>query len=182
MWFSRLKWFSFLGIGFLTHILAITLFCFLFPPTSIFRGIFIITGFIVGWSIFTLIITAMLSKDFNIFLAAPVYIFRRRKWVYHNKLGWFLIFISPKSIDVVKVHLFYFSEKTSIQNTGKIKEMAKTMKVRLDDVYRNHLVEIAEKDDEKMRMDSLKEWDGLLIDDDERRDLRIDNILKNKNS
>ena len=182
MWSSRLKWFSFLGIGFLTHILAITLFCFLFPPTSILRGIFIITGFIVAWSIFSLIITAMLSKDFNIFLSAPILVFRKRKWVYHNKLGWFLIFISPKSIDVVKVHIFYFSEKASIQNTGKVKEMAKTMKIRLDDVYKSVLIDQAEKDADKMRMDAIKNWDGLLIDDDERRDLRIDNILKNKNS
>jgi hypothetical protein len=180
MWFEKLKWFSFLSLGVLTHILVITIFYLLFPQTGIFKGILIVSGFIVGWSILTLIISGMLSRDYYIFLSAPLYIFKKRKWVYHNKLGWFLIFINPKNIDIFKVNIFYLTEKSTIQNTGKVKEMAKIMKVRLDDVYKNFLIEQAERDAEKMRMDAIKNWDGLLIDDDERRDLRIDNILKNK--
>ena len=179
---AKLKWFSFLFGGCSIHILATAVFFYFLPETTVFKTILFFACFLISWVVITVIIAAIFSKDKFIFLTAPIYLFKKRKWVYHNKLGWFLIFIDKKNIDIIKVSPLYFSEKTTVQNTGKIKEMAKMMKIRLDDVYKNFLVEKAEKDAEKIRLDDIKNWDGLLIDDDERRDLRIDNILKNKNS
>lgn len=175
MFKARLKWTCFLITGLLLHLSLFTLVAFIASSLS-FKSIIISLGIILCW----LIINGLFSRvnsSYNI-LWSPIALFKRRKFIFHNKLGYFLIFISDDSIDVIDIKFFSLKEKISIKNIGNLKEMVKEMKDKLDDAFKTHLINLEYLDEKRKNIKTIKDWDGLLIDVDERRDSKIEKILK----
>jgi hypothetical protein len=175
MFLARLKWINYLLTGLILHTFILLLCVWLAIPFS-FKSLVISISCLLVW----FIISAFL---FNVnsstnFLWSPFAIFTKRKFIYHNKLGYFLIFVSSKEIDIMEVKWFSIKEMISIKNTGNLKDMVKEMKEKLDEAYKTHLIHLKHIEVAKENIKVIKDWDGLLIDTDERRDNKIDKILK----
>jgi len=171
----RFKWICFLITGLLLHLSFFILTAFIGSNLS-FKSIMISLGMLFSWLII-LGLFSNVSYSYNI-LWSPIAVFKKRKFIFHNKLGYFLIFISDNSIDVIDVKYLYLKEKISIKNTGNLKEMVKEMKEKLDEAFKTHLINLQFLEEKRKNIKVIKEWDGLLIDADERRDNKIEKILK----
>lgn len=171
----RLKWITFILSGMILHISFLYFLIWISLPFSL-KSFLILLGVLFIWSVLSALLFNINSST-NI-LWSPFGIFKKRKIIYHNKLGHFLIFITPREIDVIEIRWFLIKEIITIKNTGKLKEMIKEMKEKLDDVYKNRLDYLQHMESDKKNIKVIKDWDGLLIDTDERRDNKIDNILK----
>jgi len=79
---------------------------------------------------------------------------------------------------VIDIKFFSLKEKISIKNIGNLKEMVKEMKDKLDEAFKTHLINLEYLDEKRKNIKTIKDWDGLLIDVDERRDSKIEKILK----
>lgn len=88
------------------------------------------------------------------------------------------MFIDEQKIDILKVNWFTLVETISIRNSGSLKLIVKELKEKLDESFKTHLVHLQQLKEQKDNIKIVKDWDGLLIDDDERRDQRLDKILK----
>lgn len=175
MFKARLKWTCFLTTGLLLHLSLFTLVAFIASSLS-FKSIIISLGILLSWLIITGLFSSV-NSSYNI-LWSPIALFKRRKFIFHNKLGYFLIFISDDSIDVIDIKFFSLKEKISIKNIGNLKEMVKEMKDKLDEAFKTHLINLEYLDAKRKNIKTIKDWDGLLIDVDERRDSKIEKILK----
>ena len=171
----RFKWICFLITGLFLHLSFFILTAFIGSNLS-FKSIMISLGMLFSWLII-LGLFSNVSYSYNI-LWSPIAVFKKRKFIFHNKLGYFLIFISDNSIDVIDVKYLYLKEKISIKNTGNLKEMVKEMKEKLDEAFKTHLINLQFLEEKRKNIKVIKEWDGLLIDADERRDNKIEKILK----
>ncbi len=171
----RFKWICFLITGLFLHLSFFILTAFIGSNLS-FKSIMISLGMLFSWLII-LGLFSNVSHSYNI-LWSPIAVFKKRKFIFHNKLGYFLIFISDNSIDVIDVKYLYLKEKISIKNTGNLKEMVKEMKEKLDEAFKTHLINLQFLEEKRKNIKVIKEWDGLLIDADERRDNKIEKILK----
>jgi len=175
---SRLKWITFLICGIVFYCLLIWLFISIFLTLTITQSLLTIGGILVLWIIIWLIISNTIES--NTFLISPFLIFTKRKWIWHNKLGYFLIFIRENKLEVNQVNWFSITEKFTLDNSDNLKNTISQLKDRLDDSYKNYLSYMNHINEEKEKLKSFENWDGLLIDEDERRDMRIENILKKK--
>lgn len=173
---SKFKWIFFLISGFITHLSILTLYIFCLYNYNSFKGIVLSTSLFFVWVLFSILLSSI-SDKFNI-LWFPFAIFKRRKWIYHNKLGYFLMFIDEQKIDILKVNWFTLVETISIRNSGSLKLIVKELKEKLDESFKTYLIHLQQLKEQKDNIKIVKDWDGLLIDDDERRDQRLDKILK----
>lgn len=88
------------------------------------------------------------------------------------------MFIDEQKIDILKVNWFTLVETISIRNSGSLKLIVKELKEKLDESFKTYLIHLQQLKEQKDNIKIVKDWDGLLIDDDERRDQRLDKILK----
>jgi len=88
------------------------------------------------------------------------------------------MFIDEQKIDILKVNWFTLVETISIRNSGSLKLIVKELKEKLDESFKTYLKSCQQLKEQKDNIKIVKDWDGLLIDDDERRDQRLDKILK----
>lgn len=100
----------------------------------------------------------------------------KSKWICHSNLGYFLISISDKEIDIYKQHYLYTTHIGRIDNTGNSKIIPE-IKQLLDKYYSSKLKKIEEKQEKLKKLNTLDTWDGH-FDTVTRRDEKIKSILK----
>jgi hypothetical protein len=113
------------------------------------------------------------------FAVSVVCIFMQRhyKWVYHNELGYFFVAFEGDQICVHKQGIFVIKELFSIDNTGDINSVSKSIKQSLDKLYSSKVREEKSWKERRDKINAMKKWDGYL-DSQGRRDGKIKEILK----
>jgi hypothetical protein len=144
-----------------------------------------ILGVICALVIPALLQMAFLSSNIDIFTFNYLNILfkYKSKYVYHDKLGYFIMEFNGEKISVYRQSILYKKELFCLEindldsNSINFTELvADKIKAKLDEVYKKKVEEIKVIEKIKNKSDLIDKWDGYL-DTQSRRDDKIDNIL-----
>lgn len=191
MTLSKFKRYTFLTLGIL--VLLTTLYASIRSGFALGYAANISNGWKISLSVFisliisvvlvivVALIEAWLSGDTkkHSFIVGSVSLFvqRNHKFVCHNELGYFFIAFEGDQICVHTQGFFIQKELFSINNTGDVITIARSIKQSLDKMYSTKVKEEKSEKEKSDRIDAMKKWDGYL-DTQGRRDGKIKEILK----
>ena len=176
---TKARWAFFMSLGWASHLTAA--FLIWLAVAAIFGGsvlkIFSISlVFLFVWLFISAFLGSIGEESRSNFLLVPYRTFRRYKWVYHAKLGYFLMRVGPDRICVMDIGILSITEEFDLINTGNIRDLANSIKDGLDRLYEQKMAQSADANIKMEKVRRIEEWDGYL-DKDESRDNKISKLL-----